>query len=32
MNIIPENFVEFLYWLKKETETLWQQDPETSKH
>lgn len=30
MKTIPENFTEFLFWIKKETETLWSQDPETS--
>lgn len=28
MKIIPENFIEFLYWIKNETESLWGQDPE----
>ncbi|MCS3868622.1 hypothetical protein J3D55_001538 [Chryseobacterium ginsenosidimutans] len=28
MKTIPEDFIEFLYWIKNETETLWSQDPE----
>lgn len=28
MKTIPENFIEFLYWIKNETESLWGKDPE----
>lgn len=28
MTTIPENFTEFLYWIKRETETLWSKNPD----
>ncbi|OQP44428.1 hypothetical protein A4H97_08590 [Niastella yeongjuensis] len=30
MNPIPENYTDFLHWLKDHTETYWAQDPRTS--
>ncbi|WP_143709226.1 hypothetical protein [[Flexibacter] sp. ATCC 35208] len=30
MKIIPDNFIDFLYWIKERTETYWSQDPKTT--
>ncbi|MGI4863486.1 MAG: hypothetical protein ACRYFZ_06145 [Janthinobacterium lividum] len=29
MPLVPENFTEFLYWFKEQTETFWRQNPRT---
>lgn len=31
MEKIPENYIDFLYWVKERTESFWSQNPETSK-
>ncbi|WP_146154351.1 hypothetical protein [Chitinophaga ginsengisoli] len=30
MGPIPENYTDFLYWLKNQTENYWSQDPKTT--
>jgi hypothetical protein len=30
MEKIPENYIDFLYWVKERTESFWSKDPETS--
>jgi len=30
MDKIPENYIDFLYWVKERTESFWSKDPETS--
>jgi hypothetical protein len=30
MEPIPENYTDFLYWLKNQTENYWSQDPTTT--
>src|SRR4051812_25313015 len=32
MELIPQNYIDFLYWVKAETETFWSQDRNTPEH